>query len=120
VHFEIGAQDPERCAKFFTDVFGWQIAKWEGSGPKPYWLANTGPEGGVGINGGILRHDDGVARTVNTIEVESIEKTIEKVTQAGGKQAMPKMAIQGVGWLAYCTDTEGGIFGIYVPDSSAK
>jgi predicted enzyme related to lactoylglutathione lyase len=118
VHFEIGAQEPDRCAKFFTDVFGWKIEKWDG--PKPYWLATTGRTGGVGINGGILRHPDGAARTLNTIQVDSIEQTIEAVTRAGGKLAMPKMAIPGVGWLAYCTDTEGGMFGIHVSDPAAK
>jgi uncharacterized protein len=118
VHFEIGAQEPERCAKFFADVFGWQIAKWEG--PKPYWLATTGPPEGPGINGGIMRHDDGAARTINTIEVESIEATLERVVKAGGKECVPKMAIPTVGWLAYCFDTEGGIFGIFVPDPAAK
>jgi predicted enzyme related to lactoylglutathione lyase/ketosteroid isomerase-like protein len=118
VHFEIGAQDPERCAKFFGDVFGWQIMKWEG--PQPYWLATTGPMSGVGINGGILRHPDGAARTINTIQVDSIENAIERVEKAGGKVAMPKMAIPGVGWLAYCHDTEGGMFGIHVPDPAAK
>jgi predicted enzyme related to lactoylglutathione lyase/ketosteroid isomerase-like protein len=118
VHFEISAQEPERCAKFFSDVFGWQITKWDG--PQPYWIANTGPTGGVGINGGILRHPDGAARTVNTIQVDSIEQTIEAVTKAGGQMCVPKMPIPGVGWLAYCNDTEGGLFGIHVPDPSAK
>jgi predicted enzyme related to lactoylglutathione lyase len=25
VHFELGAQEPERAAKFYQQVFGWQI-----------------------------------------------------------------------------------------------
>ena len=28
VHFEIQATDPERAAKFYREVFGWQIDKW--------------------------------------------------------------------------------------------
>ena len=31
---------------------------------------------------------------------------------AGGTVAVPKMAIKGVGWLAYCKDPEGNIFGL--------
>jgi predicted enzyme related to lactoylglutathione lyase/ketosteroid isomerase-like protein len=118
VHFEIGAEDPERCAKFFTEVFGWKIVKWDG--PKPYWLCTTGPMGGVGINGGIMRHEDGKARTINTIEVDSIEAAIERAKKAGGNLCVPKMAIPGVGWLAYIYDTEGGIHGIHVSDATAK
>jgi predicted enzyme related to lactoylglutathione lyase len=117
VHFEIGAQEPERAAKFYSNVFGWQISKWDG--PQPYWLATTGPDTEPGINGGIMRHQDGAARTINTIEVASIEDAVEKITAAGGKLCVPKMAIPGVGWLAYCTDTEGGLFGIHVADPSA-
>jgi hypothetical protein len=29
------------------------------------------------------------------------------------------MAIPGVGWLAYCRDTEGTVFGTMEPDDSA-
>jgi predicted enzyme related to lactoylglutathione lyase len=118
VHFEIGAQDPERAAQFYEKVFGWKIQKW--GGPQDYWLATTGPDSEPGINGGIMRHKDGAARTINTVQVASIEEAIAKVTASGGQVMVPKMAIPGVGWLAYCTDTEGGIFGIHVPDPSAK
>ena len=37
-----------------------------------------------------------------------------------GKVAMPKMAIPGVGYQAYCLDTEGNVFGIHQPDAAAK
>jgi predicted enzyme related to lactoylglutathione lyase len=33
---------------------------------------------------------------------------------------MPKMAVPGVGWLAYAKDTEGNIFGIMQPDTVAR
>ena len=29
------------------------------------------------------------------------------------------MAVPGVGWLAYCRDTEGILFGLLEPDESA-
>jgi len=118
IHFELGAQEPERAVKFYSGVFGWQIQKW--AGPQAYWLVTTGPDSEPGINGGIMRHEDGAARTVNTIEVESIEEFTAKVTAHGGQVAMPKMAIPGIGWQAYCLDTEGNIFGIHQPDPNAK
>jgi predicted enzyme related to lactoylglutathione lyase len=31
VHFEIPADDPERAARFYRDLFGWKIDKYEGS-----------------------------------------------------------------------------------------
>lgn len=118
VHFELGCVQPERAAKFYTDVFGWKITKWEG--PQEYFLATTGTDSEPGINGGLLKHMDAQPRTVNTIQVASIEEYAAKVEQNGGKVVVPKMGIPGVGWLAYCTDTEGNIFGIHVPDPSAN
>jgi uncharacterized protein len=118
VHFELGAESPERAGKFYQEIFGWKIDLWPGA--QPYWLATTGPDSERGINGGIMRHADGQPRTVNTIQVESIEEYGAKVTQHGGEVVVPKFPIPGVGWLAYCKDTEGNLFGIHVQDASAK
>jgi predicted enzyme related to lactoylglutathione lyase len=38
----------------------------------------------------------------------------------GAQIALPKMAIPGVGWLVYCKDTEGNIFGMMQNDPSAQ
>jgi predicted enzyme related to lactoylglutathione lyase len=38
---------------------------------------------------------------------------------AGGRLAVPKMPITGVGWLGYCKDAEGNIFGVMQEYSSA-
>jgi predicted enzyme related to lactoylglutathione lyase len=43
-----------------------------------------------------------------------------KVTAAGGKVLGPKTTIPGVGYHAYCQDTEGNVFGILQTDMSAK
>lgn len=48
VHFEINATDPERAARFYCDVFGWDIKEWavpgiEVSQQDRYWLVSTGP-----------------------------------------------------------------------------
>jgi hypothetical protein len=42
-----------------------------------------------------------------------------KVTEKGGTVITPKMPIPGVGWFAYCKDTEGNQFGIMQSDPSA-
>ena len=38
----------------------------------------------------------------------------------GGQIALPKMPIPGMGWLAYCKDTEGNIFGMMQGDPNAQ
>jgi uncharacterized protein len=118
IHFEMGVVEPERAIQFYESVFGWKAMKWDG--PMPYWLITTGPETEPGINGGIMVHQDAKPRTVNTIGVESVDDFAAKVIAAGGQVAVPKMAIPGVGWLAYCLDTEGNLFGIHQMDASAQ
>jgi hypothetical protein len=118
IHFEIGVADTARAIQFYSTVFGWKAMKWDG--PTEYWLITTGPDNEPGINGGIMIHQDKAPRTVNTIGVESVDDFSQKVTAAGGQVVVPKMAIPGVGWLAYCMDPEGNLFGIHHPDASAK
>jgi predicted enzyme related to lactoylglutathione lyase len=124
VHFEIHADDPGRASKFYSDLFGWTITKWDG--PMPYWIVVTGPEGTPGINGGLLKRqhpisgNDGVIAYVCTIQVEQLDRDMTRVQELGGSLALPKMPIPGLGWLAYMKDTEGNVFGMMQPDSAAK
>lgn len=32
----------------------------------------------------------------------------------------PERAVRGVGWLAYCLDTEGNLFGLMERDAAAR
>jgi len=117
VHFEIPADDPERASGFYRDVFGWQFQKWDG--PMPYWLITTGEDGERGINGGMMPRPSPGASTVNTIGVASLDATLEAIASKGGKTVVPKMPVPGIGWLAYCIDTEGNTFGVLEPDEKA-
>lgn len=116
IHFEIPADDPDRAVKFYSEVFGWKITKW--TGPTDYWLVTTG-EGNPGIDGGLLRRPHPGMSTVNTIDVASLDEACRTITEKGGKVVAPKMAIPGVGYLAYCNDPEGNMFGIMQADASA-
>ena len=118
VHFEIYTDDPEGVQPFYQEVFGWQFKKFDG--PIEYWLVTTGDKE-PGINGGLARPREGQsAGTLNTIAVESLDQTIKKIEQSGGSICVPKMAIPGVGWLAYATDPRANTFGLMEPDSDAK
>jgi predicted enzyme related to lactoylglutathione lyase len=116
VHFEINAPNVEEALPFYENVFGWKVSKWEG--PEPYWLVATGE--GDGIDGGIMQSQDGQPRTVNAVHVDSVDAFARKVEENGGKVVVPKMAIPGVGYVAYCTDPGGVIFGLHHPDPNAK
>jgi len=131
VHFEVHAADPERAAGFYRRVFGWDVKEWTIPGvevPKEnrYWLATTGPGTSPGIDGGILvrrgtapADGQAVNAYVCTIGVASLDESLQKALAAGATLAVSKMPIKGVGWLAYCKDTEGNIFGMMQEDQNA-
>jgi len=121
VHFEIGAEDPARAKKFYEDVFGWKIEKWDNP-MMDYWMIMTGDtEMTGGINGGMFKrsgkkepamdHRDSM-NNVNTIDIENIDKTIEKIEESGGQLVEKKMEVPEMGTLAYVRDTEGNVFGL--------
>jgi predicted enzyme related to lactoylglutathione lyase len=118
-HFEIYTDEPEAVRPFYEEVFGWKFNKFEG--PMEYWLITTGSDTEPGINGGLTRPREGQSPgTLNTIAVASLEQSIKKIEQRGGKICVPKMAIPKIGWLAYAEDPAGNVFGIIEPDTSAK
>jgi predicted enzyme related to lactoylglutathione lyase len=114
VHFEIQADDPEKIAGFYHDLFGWEVATWEG--PQTYWMVTTGPEDTPGINGGIL-HRHFPQAVINTVMIDSLEEMISRVEAAGGKLVHGPNEIQGAGTHAYCADPEGNLFGMMQPAS---
>lgn len=112
IHFEIHCDNPERAAKFYTDVFGWKVNRWDGGG-EPYWLAETGDASQPGINGGLMKRRDPSGAVYNTLAVDSIDEHTKKIVDNGGVQVVPKMLFPTAGYLAYFKDTEGNIFGIW-------
>ena len=124
IHFEIHAEDTDRAIAFYTKIFAWKFAQWAG---QPYWLVTTGEEGTPGINGGLLpRKGPGpvamaaVNAFVCTVGVGDLDAMVGSVVAAGGVIALPKMPIPTMGWLAYCKDTEGNLFGMMQMDANAK
>ena len=123
VHFEIHADNPERAIAFYKGLFDWKMTKWDG--PMEYYTVDTGD--GLGINGGLVRRmgpapseGQAVNAFVCTVDVPNVDDSFAKATSTGGTVALPKMAIPGIGWLAYVKDTEGNILGLMQRDPNAK
>lgn len=122
VHFEIHADDPERAMRFYSSVFGWEFTAM--GEPFEYWLVKTGESDQPGIDGGLIRRKGGLDGTgliafVCTVAVNDLDRYLMRVTTSGGQVTVAKMAIPGVGWLAYSKDTEGNVFGMLQADASA-
>jgi predicted enzyme related to lactoylglutathione lyase len=124
IHFEIQGTDPEALARFYQALFGWKVSRW---GEAPYWLVETGDAAQPGINGGLLPRRgpppaDGqsVNAFVCTVEVASVDASFSKALELGGKAALPRMPVPGVGWLGYVKDPDGNILGLMQPDPAAR
>lgn len=124
-HFEVHADDPQRCMDFYQSIFGWQFSRWEG--PIEYWLIITGPDNVPGINGGLMRRQGAsptMGQPVNSyvcsIVVDNIDDSLDAAQTKGAMIAVPKMVIPNVGWLAYIIDTEGNIVGVMQEDPTAQ
>lgn len=120
VHFEIHAADLDRAERFYRDVFGWEVQKFDG--PIDYRLINTGPNAEPGIDGALVERrgsadGEAVVAYVCTISVDDIKATEQKIKDSGGEQVVDRQEIPDVGQLSYFKDTEGNIFGALQPAS---
>ena len=118
VHFEIHASDMDRAERFYRDVFGWEVQRFDG--PIDYRLLNTGSKNETGIDGALVERrasadGDAVIAYVCTISVDDIKQTEQKVKDQGGEQVVDRQEIPDVGQLSYFKDTEGNIFGALQP-----
>jgi hypothetical protein len=114
VHFEIPVDDPERAVRFYRELFGWQIE--DANVGMPYWLITTGQDPEPGIDGAIMERGGTADTVVNTVAVESVDDTLERVKQLGGSAVTDVMPIPSVGRFAYCKDPDGNLFGVLQPE----
>ena len=129
VHFEIPADDPERAAKFYRELFGWEIKRWEGSAGggagDEYWMVRTVPTDAAGqptrpgVNGGLMRRMFPSQTPVNYVGVASVDEFLRRAERLSAKVVVPKRPVPGMGWFAQLTDTEGNIFAIWQTDATA-
>jgi predicted enzyme related to lactoylglutathione lyase len=127
VHFEIQADDVERAKAFYAAAFGWTYVDYGQFTGTTYWGITTGPQEEPGINGGLLQRPaatpgegQGTNAFVCTMGVGDYDETERRILEAGGRVALPKMALTGMAWQGYYLDTEGNTFGIHQPDPNAK
>ena len=117
VHFEIPVEDGDRARSFYAGAFGWQLQEMPGM---DYTLVTTGPSGQQGpaepgfVNGGMLpRSSAAAAGPVVVVDVESIDATLERVTELGGSTVLGKQPVGEMGSTAYVRDPEGNVVGLW-------
>jgi predicted enzyme related to lactoylglutathione lyase len=117
VHFEIPADDVSRAQEFYQSAFGWNL------NPVPqanYTMVGTTPTNEQGmptdpgaINGGMLKREPPVTSPVLTIDVDDIDKALERIGTLGGSTVRPKQPVMDMGFAAYFKDSEGNLMGLW-------
>jgi hypothetical protein len=116
-HFEIYAEDLNRLAAFYREIFGWKIEKAAGL---DYFHIETGPPEASGIRGGLLTRPIPSPRSwVHYVSVESIDEAIDRIQRLGGRVVREKAAVPKIAWYAIVEDPERNIFAIYQNDPTA-
>jgi len=129
VHFEMPAEDRIRMAKFYTNAFGWKM-QMLGDEMGNYTLATTASETdksgrpkrtGI-INGGFFTKDNSMPAQYPSvvIAVDSIKRSMNKITKAGGEVIGEPMEIPGFGMYVSFFDTEGNRVSVMEPTMEMK
>jgi uncharacterized protein len=117
VWFEIPAHNLERAKSFYSNLFGWKINPFPGSGD--YWHIDTGGADDT-PDGALKRRKQPVEPIINYVSVNSVDNYTDKIAKLSGKICMAKTAVPQMGYFAICQDTEGNAFGIWESDPNAK
>ena len=109
IHFEIIGKDAKKTQAFYADLFGWHV---DTNNPMDYGMVDT--HAGSGINGGIAgtgEHDKS-PRSTFYIEVDDLQKYLDKAETLGGKTIMTPTDVPGGPTLAMFVDPNGIVVGL--------
>lgn len=107
-HFEINGRNGKALGEFYAKAFDWHV---DTNNPMNYGMVDT--HAGKGINGGIGSPPDGSTSVTFYIEVDDLQKALDKIEKLGGKTVNPPMDIPGTPIkLAHFADPEGHLIGL--------
>lgn len=109
--FQILSPQPEEHARFYAELFGWQV---DANNPLGYRQFDTGSA--KGISGGVWPAPPQAQAFVQLfIEVASAADTIAKTQSLGGQTLIPPQTLPDGQQMAVLRDPHGVTFGIVQP-----
>lgn len=113
VHIEIPTADRHASAKFYGELFGWDM---QDEPSMEYMMFQSGS-----VDGSFSPMGD--YEDMNTsiepgdvllyIESDDIEADLERIEAQGGESVSPKTEIPNIGWFAYFKDPDGNQLALY-------
>lgn len=105
---QFATRDLSQTSKFFTDVFGWQVAPFMEMTDFSIFSPPTGLMGGFQGQG-----QEGMPDIIVYIYVEDIDLAYAAIADAGGTKVMDKMEVPGAGgFIGFFKDPAGVTYGL--------
>jgi predicted enzyme related to lactoylglutathione lyase len=113
VWHELLTSDPEAAQKFYPQISGWKIQRWDKDSNYSMFVGPNGPIGGA------LKLPEQAMGTgeqpkwLPYIATEDVDATVQKATSLGARVLQKSDATPGGGRYAVLADPQGACFGIY-------
>ena len=107
IHFEITGKDGKAVQKFWSTLFGWKLNT---DNPGGYGLTDPAQTGIVVGVGGTQDGSNGVV--TGYVRVDSIDATLARAVELGGKVIMPRFSPDGSAYLGLVSDADGHVVGL--------
>jgi hypothetical protein len=113
---DLNTPDPVRAAKFYGDLFGWQMTSDNDDNPlSGYQHIKNGEE----FIGGVLPSTDGDAKVpphwLAYFLVTNCDMSAAKAKELGAGFLLPPMTMEGVGRMAVVADPQQAVFALFQP-----
>lgn len=118
IHFEIPADNIDRAQNFYSKLFLWEFE----NRPTEYWRISNNSKNHYSqpVTGGMMKRQHKNEKITNYIGVQSLDEYIHRVEMLGGKIITPKTPVSGMGYFAFCIDTEENTFALWEDNINAK
>ncbi|NCF64991.1 MAG: hypothetical protein GWP61_03395 [Chloroflexi bacterium] len=111
VHIELSANNHKDSAKFYSDVFGWEMTDFS---EMDYTVFSSG-EGKPGGGFSNVQEGNPAGTTVIYIHTDNIEGSVAKIDANGGTMLGEAMDIPGVGTMFHFADPVGNRMSLLKP-----
>jgi predicted enzyme related to lactoylglutathione lyase len=110
---DLSTPDPERAAKFYSDLFGWKIGPGAQSDPSGYLHIQNGEAFIGGIPPGAHRNPKAPPHWLIYFNVTDVDASAAKAKELGASFHFPPMTMEGVGRMAVMADPQGAVSALF-------
>ncbi len=108
VHIEFSAKDRKALAKFYSDLFGWEIKDFDDMNYTTF-MAGDGVAGGFNP----VTEQNPAGTVLVYIETDDVTASLNSIQRAGGTIVAPEMEIPKTGKFGIFRDPQGNMIGLF-------